>query len=224
MYRSFVEKISDIYFINDNLFYLNLSNTNNIDFEPGHCFSIKIPNVNLNREYSVCSIRSDNSFLFLIRKIDGGLFTNYLLDNLKVGDSLQINGPYGEFFFPKPNDENKLYKRYFLISTGTGIAPYISYIKKNPNFFKNITLLHGIRLNEDIIPEYKSKSNYIPCVSQEDSVYFKGRVTDCILIKELNIDDCFYLCGNRMMISECYDILVDLKKIPPNNIISETFF
>ena len=39
---------------------------NDIEFDPGHCFSIKIPKVNINREYSICSIKSDNSLLFLI--------------------------------------------------------------------------------------------------------------------------------------------------------------
>ena len=224
MYRSISEKIVNIKFINKNLFYLELSNTNDIEFDPGHCFSIKIPKVNINREYSICSIKSDNCLLFLIRRIEGGLFTNYLLENLNIGDTLQVNGPYGEFYFPMYNSKNNLFERYFLISTGTGIAPYISYLKKYPNLSDKSFLLHGVRYLVDILKEYIKNPNYSPCISQEKSEYYYGRVSDYIIQKEINNNDCFYLCGNRMMISEFYDILVENKKISPNNIISETFF
>ena len=152
------------------------------------------------------------------------MFSNYVVDNLTIGDELFINGPYGEFFFPKLKSDNQYFNRYFLISTGTGIAPYISYLKNFKELGHKILLVHGIRLLEDSVKTIDIGQKYIPCISQEQSSYFNGRVGKYISNIEVDGNDCFYLCGNRIMISDVYDILVDQKKIPPNNIISETFF
>ena len=228
MYNSFEEKIINIEFINENLFYLVLSNSFGIKYEPGHCFSIKIPKININREYSICSIYGDKELVFLIRKIDGGLFTSYLINNLNKNDSLTLNGPYSEFFFPKKTQNNNLYDKYYLIATGTGVAPYISYVRQFSYLKPKIKILHGIRLISDMIPELLIDDiEYVPAISKEDSKkHFNGRVTDFLRAEKFDYttNTCYYLCGNRKMISQTYDILVNEKEISSNNLISETFF
>ena len=84
--------------------------------------------------------------------------------------------------------------------------------------------MHGTRLLEENyeIGHYALDS-YMHCVSQEKGGNFDGRVSDYLRKNPQGSDKHYYLCGNRNMANEVYDILRE-QKISGSNIITEVFF
>ena len=93
----------------------------------------------------------------------------------------------------------------------------------------NFQLIHGIRNTDDIILDTEfDDQNLTYCISrQKNHNHFKGRVTDYLKLNKetLNsVDHVYYICGNKKMISETYDILIDEYGVSSDRIFSETFF
>jgi len=78
------------------------------------------------RTYSICSSVNDGQLRLGVRIQDGGLFSNYIADNLEVGDTLEIMPPYGHFNTPLSADEGKTYAAFV---AGSGITPILSIVK-----------------------------------------------------------------------------------------------
>jgi CDP-4-dehydro-6-deoxyglucose reductase len=77
---------------------------------------------NTARCYSIASVARHDPFIELhIRVYPNGAMSRPLSDTVKVGDSLQLQGPLGHFFYQQDHAEQKL----LLIGAGTGIAPLI---------------------------------------------------------------------------------------------------
>ncbi len=132
---------------------------NNISFNAGQFFSIGIPDILINREYSVCSGEKDDYLEFLIREISDGILSKKLRE-LKKGNEVKVLGPYGNFYLKKM-DYNK---KYIFIASGTGISPFMSLIKTYPDL--NYKIYHGIRFHEDSIEELNNE-NYIKFITRE---------------------------------------------------------
>ena len=190
----------------------------NKNIKAGQCFSVGTSDLSINREYSIYSGVNEEHLDFLIRETQGGA-VSVKLGNLVKGDIIEIGGPYGEFCL----DENKIKNtNYFFIATGTGIAPFHSFVKTFPNL--NYKIIHGIRFEEEMYNYEVYSSNYVPCISQPKSSKFKSRrVTDYLLNEKLDMDSIYYLCGNRAMITDSIQILRD-KGVHGGNIYTETFF
>ncbi len=52
------------------------------------------------RSYSICAGPSDGELRVGIRKVPGGVFSTWLNESLKAGDTLQVMTPEGRFFVP----------------------------------------------------------------------------------------------------------------------------
>jgi len=189
-----------------------------ITFRAGQCFSMAPVGLGINREYSIYSGENDDYLEFLIKIIDGGTVTQAIKE-LKVGDRVEIAGPYGEFCL-KPNQIES--SQFLFIATGTGIAPFHSFVKTFPHI--DYKIVQGIRHNNEKygVADYEA-GRYVACVSQEETRDFKGRVTDYLTELSLSPETISYLCGNRAMIIDTYDILRE-NNIGGDNIITEVFF
>jgi NAD(P)H-flavin reductase len=182
----------------------------------GQCFNVGMPGIDINREYSMYSGADDDYLEFLIREVDNGLVSSRLR-KLQVGDVVEIDGPYGEFCIP--NDGEKL--NFVFVASGTGIAPFHSFIKTYPNI--NYMLIHGIRHPDEAydVQDYRVGS-YIPCISNNNNGK-SLRVTDYLRQNRISKDSMVYLCGNRNMIIDSVQILLD-QGIGGDQIVSEVFF
>lgn len=79
------------------------------------------------REYSLCSSPySEKDFVIASKKIQNGIVSHYLYNDLKEGDILEVFPPNGKFF-TELNPANE--KNYFLIGGGSGITPLMSILK-----------------------------------------------------------------------------------------------
>jgi ferredoxin-NADP reductase len=186
----------------------------------GQCFSVGIPELAINREYSIFSAAQDPMLEFLIREVPGGSVSTGLR-KVAAGSRLYIGGPYGEFCL----DEEKLSSsEYVFIATGTGIAPFRSYIKTYPSI--NYSMHHGVRFEEDLLPAHVFPANdrYFHYISRPNTTDLPSRrVTDGLREISLHENQLFYLCGNRMMITDAVAILRN-RGVPGSRIFMETFF
>ena len=98
----------------------------------------------LRRSYSICAGVDDEVLRVGVRKVRGGVFSNWINAELKVGDTLQVMAPQGRFFVPLQPDA----RRHFVgIAGGSGITPILSIMKtvraREPG--SRFTLIYGNR-------------------------------------------------------------------------------
>jgi len=209
------------------------------DFSAGQHLTVKV-NIKdeiLYRTFSISSIPNTDNFLTLtIKRIKGGKVTNFLAENLKVGDSLEVTAPSGQFFLnPEPANQ----KHYLMIAGGSGITPIYSMIgtvlKFEPK--SKITLLYANRNANSIIfnekfekwtkdfPDQLEVKHFLS-EEQNPKNAIKGYITKVSLEELINqhsktkLD--FYLCGPEMMTNKLIEDLMYLG-IPTEKIHRELF-
>ncbi|MHB9118257.1 MAG: FAD-binding oxidoreductase [Burkholderiales bacterium] len=184
----------------------------------GQCFNVGLPGMGVNREYSMYSAADAPYLDFLIKEVEGG-FVSPALKKLQPGDKIEIDGPYGEFCLKEPIDERQ---HYLFLGTGTGIAPFHSFASSYPNL--NYTIIHGIRnQNEQYGAKDFAPGCYIPCISKNNPGQPSQRLTDYLVEHPAQKDSIVYLCGNRNMIIDAFEILRN-QDVPGNNLFTEVFF
>jgi len=100
-----------------------------INYKSGQFLTLIIPmqGKDVRRAYSLCSSPFvDEDLAVSVKRVDGGLMSNWLADNLKVGAKLKVMEPMGQFTteFKK---ENK--RHLIMFAGGSGITPMMSHIK-----------------------------------------------------------------------------------------------
>lgn len=190
------------------------------EFVPGQCVNLGLPGSAVNREYSTYSGVNDDYLEFLIKKVSGGLVST-ALSKLSPGDEVTLDGAYGLFVLEKPFDTSR---HYVFIGSGTGIAPFRSYVRSHPGL--NYEVLHGIRTaDEQYDRQDYGSGRYVSCVSSGTAGDFSGRVTGYLKSESFkpNSGDYYYLCGNSSMINDVYDILRQFN-VSGSRIYTEVFF
>ncbi len=226
------EKVTDIHHWNDSLFSFKTSRTNSLRFENGHfvMMGLEVEGKPLMRAYSIASANYDEELEFFSIKVADGPLTSQL-QNISVGDEILVSTkPTGTLVADHLLQGRNLY----LISTGTGLAPFMSIIRDPEVYerFDKIILTHGVRTVSELAYQYvilnelpnneyfgeqvKEKLLYYPTVTRE---HFRnqGRLTDLILSgrlsRDLNLPDIdpahdrFMLCGSPSMLKDAGAIL-----------------
>ena len=102
------------------------------------------------RAYSISSTPSRPETLAItIKRVEGGLVSNYLLDHFKPGDRIDISAPAGEFFLNTDAPPRKI----VLLSSGSGITPMMSISRwlLDGGHDTLIHFIHSARSEQDII-------------------------------------------------------------------------
>lgn len=191
-------------------------------FSPGQCVEIYHPDGDC-RVYSIASGVQKDSLTFMVKKLPLGKVSTWLYEELKENDIIRVGAePYG-FFSPGDTANSCVF-----IATGTGIAPFISYLESymGDNNLNVEQILYGVRYNKEIVPVPFQNVTY--CVSQdtsESSKVYKGRVTKYLEEHkdEIDIDAVYYVCGLDDALRDVSEILVDAG-VPVENIIHEVFY
>lgn len=169
-----------------------------IQFEPGHCMALFSDSIE-SRPYSIAAGNGEKILRFLIRRVPNGIVSNWLA-NRKPGDRVQASEPFGWFAPGRSVDE----EQSVFIATGTGIAPFMSYLRSQPSRLP-VCCLYGVsRANEAFsLDELKTLPNFQLAVSREASENdFHGRVTGLLDRLPIGKQIHFYLCGLDAMIDE----------------------
>jgi ring-1,2-phenylacetyl-CoA epoxidase subunit PaaE len=80
----------------------------------------------LRRSYSICAGVDDGELRVGVRKVRGGVFSNWINSQLKVGDTIEVMAPQGRFFVPT---DRHAQRHYLGIAGGSGITPILSIMK-----------------------------------------------------------------------------------------------
>ena len=187
-------------------------------FEPGQYVILRMPDELKGREYSIFSATTDTYLEFLIREIPEGEFSRYLR-HLPIGSEIDVEGPKGYFVL---DARSKQGVPIMMIATGTGIAPFHSFVKSYPQL--NYRVVHGVHFADEAYGrESFHPDRLVVCSSRLDDGDFFGRVTDYLQQTTVDIDTICYLCGNSEMIDQVTTILEGYG-LPPENIRTEVFF
>ncbi|MCC7028976.1 MAG: ferredoxin--NADP reductase [Chitinophagaceae bacterium] len=203
-------------------YFIETPSTTPFDFKPGQFVTLDLPiHEKKNKRWRSYSIASSpngtNIFELVIVLVEDGLGTPFLFNNIQVGDEISLRGPAGVFVLPE-----KIEHDYFMICTGTGIAPFRSmaqYLFHHQLPTKEIYLIFGTRTKADLLyydelttlQEKFPQFNYIPVLSRESWEGKKGYVHD--VYTELcagKPDAQFLLCGWKNMIDDAKNKLLAL--------------
>ncbi len=207
---------------NTKRFWIEVPELEKFDFEPGQFVTIDLPiHEKPNKRWRSYSIASwpdgTNVYELVIVLLEGGAGTTYIWNNWVVGSELTFRGAQGVFTLPETLDRD-----LFLISTGTGIAPFRSmaqHILLHNIPHQNIYVIFGCRTKNDLLyyDELKqlqanlNQFHYIPTLSREQWDGCCGYVHP--VYEGLTQDKqpaYFYLCGWKNMIDEAKQRIVAL--------------
>ena len=177
----------------------------------------------INRPYSVASPHGNQLQFFIVVVPEGELTPK--LDALKVGDPILVNDKAtGRFTLSKTPDADNLW----LISTGTGLAPYIAMLRTEEPWqrYKMVVVVHGIRHVSDLAyteelntykEKYPGKFELVQSLTREQSDNaLRGRIPELLASGQLEkAADCklsattssVLLCGNPAMLDSMEDLL-----------------
>jgi ferredoxin--NADP+ reductase/benzoate/toluate 1,2-dioxygenase reductase subunit len=198
--------------------YVVRMDRNGFHFEAGQYISLGLPGSAEKREYSIYSGINDDYLEVLVREIDGGIVSRQL-KNLRPGARAEMDGPFGFFTLGL---EQQSGRRLVFVASGTGIAPFHSFIKSHPSI--KYTLIHGVRFRDEAYDAAAfEKDRYVLCTSRDDRGDHHGRVSDYLAGIQEDPDADYYLCGNSNMIHDVYDILKG-KGVETGRIHAEVYF
>ncbi len=210
-------KVTGIKSLTEHTFVLSLPKSR-FKFEAGQHVSLSISGDYQSREYSIYSAEEDKNLEVLVKEVDGGYFSPKL-KHLKIGDMVEVHGPFGKFGL---DEKRKDSHKHVFIASGTGIAPFHSIVKSNTDL--DYHLIHGVRtIEEGYEKEDYDSERLTLCTSRDNRGDFKGRVTDYLKKTEFDKNTCFYLCGNSDMIFDSMEILSE-KGFGRENITVEVYF
>lgn len=102
------------------------------------------------RAYSMCSSPLEEGLMVTVKKVEKGLVSTYINEQLKAGDQVAVLPPEGRFFSKLDADQRKT---YYLFGAGSGITPLYSIIKTilETEPMSSVHLFYGNRNEESII-------------------------------------------------------------------------
>ena len=221
------ERVLSVHHWSDNLFSFRTTRESGLRFENGQFVTIGLmaDGRPLTRAYSIASPNYEEHLEFFSIIVPNGSLTSQL-QHIKVGDELLVSSkPTGTLLV----HDLKPAKNLYFLSTGTGLAPFISLIQDIAVYdrFEKVVLVHGVRTvkelayadfiqnelpnNEFFGEEIRSKLIYYPTVTREP-FRNQGRITDLItsgkLFKDIGLppmnpkDDRAMICGSSQMLKD----------------------
>ena len=104
----------------------------------------EIDGADLRRSYSICAGVDDGELRVGVRKVKGGVFSNWINEHLKPGHQISVMAPQGRFFVPI---EPTARRHHVGIAGGSGVTPILSTMKtvlsREP--LSSFTLIYGNR-------------------------------------------------------------------------------
>lgn len=213
-----LHEILDVRHLTDSTFIIRLER-NNIKFKAGQHINVGPANSIHTREYSIYSGENEDFLEILVKEVTDG-FISPVLKKQKPGNMLIVEEAVGYFSLPPQINSTD---KFLFIASGTGIAPFHSFIASHPHL--NYQIIHGIRnTSEKYDAHFYEPSRYVACTSRQKSEnsYF-GRITDYLEEYSTEPGTHCYLCGNSSMIHDVYDIL-EQQGIPREMIHAEVYF
>ena len=225
------EKVLSVHHWTNKLFTFTTTRDPSLRFSNGHftMLGLRVNDKPLLRAYSIVSANYEEHLEFLSIKVADGPLTSRL-QHIKVGDSIIVGRkPTGtlliDYLLPG--------KRLYLLSTGTGLAPFMSVIRDPATYeaFEQVILVHGVREKDelayhDLVVEHLPQHEFLGETIQKQLLYYPtvtresyktmGRVTDLIasgkMFEDLKLP-ALDVANDRVMICGSPHMLKDLKHL-----------
>jgi len=214
----------------------------NISYKPGQFLTLilKIQGESIRRSYSLCTYaKVDNDPAVTVKRVQNGIASNYILDNIKKGDVIEVMEAMGTFTID--TDPYKQ-RNVVLIGAGSGITPLMSIAKAvlHNEPLSNVFLIYGNRNEQSVIfatqlnnlvLEHKERFNLVHVFSQPiEDVAHLGRLNRSLMLKilesfaDLKLSQAeYYVCGPKGMMDEALEAF-KLLNIKEEQIHKESFF
>ena len=233
------QKVTHVKHWTEDLFSFRITRPKSFKFRSGEFVMIGLLDSNqkpILRAYSICSPSWSEELEFYSIIVKDGPLTSKL-KNIKIGDEI--------IMMPKSTgtlvlDALKPGKRLFLLSSGTGFAPFAALIREPETYerFESVVVTHTCRTitelsysqsilqecnNDELLKEFIDNKLISYQSTTRDNYLVTGRITKLIstnkLFNDLKInsissDDRFMFCGSMGLNN-------DLKKIMIKNNLSE---
>ena len=225
------EQVLSVSHWTDSLFSFTTTRDPALRFSNGHftMIDLRVNDKPLLRAYSIVSPNHDEHLEFLSIKVPDGPLTSRL-QHIQVGDKVIVGRkPTGtlviDYLLPG--------KRLYMLSTGTGLAPFMSVIRDPATYeqFEQVVLVHGVRqvkelAYHDYITQELPAHEFLGEMVAEQLLYYPtvtrepyrnmGRVTDLLesgkLAADMNLP-ALNPAEDRVMICGSPDMLKDLKQM-----------
>ena len=225
------EEVLSVHHWTDRLFSFTTTRDQALRFSNGHftMIGLRVNEKPLLRAYSIVSANYEEHLEFLSIKVQDGPLTSRL-QHIKVGDKIIVGRkPTGtlliDYLLPGKN--------LYLLSTGTGMAPFLSVIRDPETYerFEKVILVHGVRevkelAYHDYLTQELPKHEFLGEMVREQFLYYptvtrepfknQGRLTDAIESGKLFADldlPAFDAGRDRVMICGSPQMLKDLKSM-----------
>jgi len=226
------ERVLTVHHWNETVFSFTTTRDPSLRFENGHfvMLGLKVDERPLMRAYSIASANHEDFLEFLSIKVADGPLTSRL-QHIKPGDEVLVSRkPTGTLVL----HDLKPGKHLYLLSSGTGLAPFMSLIKDPDLYerFEKIVLVHGVRYRSELAyrdfiewelthHEYigelvRRQLIYYPTVTRQRFRY-QGRITSLIESGKLFSDvglpmldpscDRVMICGSPAMLRDLSALL-----------------
>ena len=206
--------------LQDDVFQIRVTRSESVgEILPGQFFNITTTKTGyplLRRPISVSKI--DDDFIeFTIKVVGTG---TQALKTFEVGDSIELMGPLGNGFDLKCLEGTDV-KNVLLIGGGIGVAPIKGLMEHIASEWHTLDAILGFRDNPYLEDVFLSKCNSCTLVSEHDSAYRQGFVTEPFMeaIDEKNYDMIFS-CGPEVMLKTLAQ-KANLKGIPIQLLMEE---
>lgn len=195
-------------------------------FKPGQHLTLKaeIGGEEVRRNYSLCVAPQDGEVMVTVKRIAGGLFSNWANDNLEPGDRIDVMPPHGSFSWDfVPGAAN----HYVGFAGGSGITPIMSLLRTavltEPE--SRFTLFYGNRDSQSVIfleALAKLKNSFMDRLQvhhflaeeSEDIELFNGMLdrSKCDDVLSSLVDPgeaaAFFICGPGPMMDSAEEALI----------------
>ncbi len=190
------------------------------------------------RSYSICSAAGSGRLRVAVKRLPGGIFSAFALEQLRAGDIVEVVTPVGHF--NTPLDPAHAIS-YAMIAAGSGIAPVLSNLTTilavEPR--SSVTLIYGNRTVREImfLEELEDLKNRYPerfvlyhVLSREEQEVplFHGHIDAerlnmflDQLVRPENVDE-WFLCGPREMIESARTVLLE-RGVSTDHVHAELF-
>ena len=193
-----------------------------ITFFPGQYMDIKVPGTDVTRSFSMAntSSKEDGRLEFVIKVYPDGLFSSFLDQRLRVGDRLDLTGPFGVFTLRDAPDTDLIF-----VGGGAGLAPILALLRSmaERGIERKAVFYYGARTAGDLcfveeieglrarLPDFR----FVPALSEpvdgEDWDGEVGFITDVLERHGVDLRKAHaYLCGPPPMVEAAMPLLARL--------------
>jgi ferredoxin-NADP reductase len=183
------------------------------------------------RSYSIASSPEDDDLAITVELIEDGEVSDYLVEELRPGDSFEVRGPIGGYFVWEARDGDAA----LLVAGGSGVVPFRSMLRHRAAAGSGVpvTLLVSARMAEDLI--YREELERL--AASADGLRLvqtltrgappgwegpTGRVTRDLLAPLVDNGRHAFVCGPTGFVETVADLLVDLG-LDPARVKTERF-